>query len=752
MSFDPAKRTVQDKWTDTYTSSYTPEDPEFGLGVLRPFCLTNGDLNNDGKDELISAAYDSVKIYQLGETGLFEEIAAIGIINRIGDDSRRTVVVEDFDADTLSLEWRKELIISDYGPDDGQYRIRIFAPVVNDSTKALEGFTFRAQWAAENVNGSGSMAIAAGDLDGDAIMLGSPNHYIIDSMVQPLIIFNAPPTHFDIFTGTYDINNCYSGATCQFYGQYSEEGSVTYGIETEVHSDWAVSAEASASTVLWERGVEAHISAEYGQNFENVVDTTKTIKISQSVTAQKDDWLYATISSYDVWEYPVMIKGLQKSHVVAVIPKAVQDSWFPSKSWRALTYAPDHEVGNILSYPDFDNLLDNPDAFEVFTTGQWLNSYGVFPSSDYYWSLSWDRISNSGKSAAWDMGIEAGLSVKGGWYSVSVEGEYGMGEVSTHSSSVSKNIMVDVGIGGIDEGLAEAGYHVTPYAYHANNGALIVDYTVTPESSPTPGLETWWDLHYGSAPDLSFIRPWKYDPEKGIHLEYDTKRHLTKDISFTPAYPDPGDTVTITARIRNFSLIPSPSMVPVMVSFYVGDPDNGGTIIIDIYGNDFIATTDSLAPRGFVTAQMKWLYPDGLVQNPWIFAVVDPLDNISEVHEDNNKGFNILFAQGAPVDVEDIENLLTPNQFILAPNYPNPFNPVTTIEYALPTRSEIELVIYNILGQKIKTLVDGEESAGYHLVQWDGTGFNGRNVASGIYFYRLRAGDYNESRKMILLK
>jgi len=100
---------------------------------------------------------------------------------------------------------------------------------------------------------------------------------------------------------------------------------------------------------------------------------------------------------------------------------------------------------------------------------------------------------------------------------------------------------------------------------------------------------------------------------------------------------------------------------------------------------------------------------------------------------------------------EEKENNL-PQKFTLFQNYPNPFNPNTTIEYYLPKNCKVTLSIYNILGQKVKTLVRGYQKAGYREVAWDGKDNNGREVASGIYFYRLETEDYIQTKKMVLIK
>ena len=94
----------------------------------------------------------------------------------------------------------------------------------------------------------------------------------------------------------------------------------------------------------------------------------------------------------------------------------------------------------------------------------------------------------------------------------------------------------------------------------------------------------------------------------------------------------------------------------------------------------------------------------------------------------------------------------TPNRYELYQNYPNPFNPSTMIEYILPEASHVKIEIYNLAGQKIKTLIDSYLNAGRYTVQWNGTDDNGTRVASGVYIYRLIAGNNTIARKMILLK
>jgi hypothetical protein len=98
-----------------------------------------------------------------------------------------------------------------------------------------------------------------------------------------------------------------------------------------------------------------------------------------------------------------------------------------------------------------------------------------------------------------------------------------------------------------------------------------------------------------------------------------------------------------------------------------------------------------------------------------------------------------------------------PTEFALSQNYPNPFNPTTNIKYALPVESKLTMEIYNVIGQRVRTLVNDVQVAGYHVAEWDGTGNGGQQLASGVYFMQMSAKgtngkSFNELRKLMMLK
>ena len=108
---------------------------------------------------------------------------------------------------------------------------------------------------------------------------------------------------------------------------------------------------------------------------------------------------------------------------------------------------------------------------------------------------------------------------------------------------------------------------------------------------------------------------------------------------------------------------------------------------------------------------------------------------------------NVFFPPHSVVTSVDSKESTIPVAFLLDQNYPNPFNPTTSIRYGLPARSHVTLSVFNTLGQQVVVLVDGDQNAGYHEVKFDGS-----SLSSGVYFYRLQAGTFVQTKKLLLLR
>ena len=95
---------------------------------------------------------------------------------------------------------------------------------------------------------------------------------------------------------------------------------------------------------------------------------------------------------------------------------------------------------------------------------------------------------------------------------------------------------------------------------------------------------------------------------------------------------------------------------------------------------------------------------------------------------------------------------VVPDTFTLHQNFPNPFNPITTLSYDLPEQAEVTLTIYDLMGREITQLVNTNQQAGFKSVQWDATDSMGRAVSAGVYLYQIQAGEFVQKKKMVLLK
>jgi len=103
-------------------------------------------------------------------------------------------------------------------------------------------------------------------------------------------------------------------------------------------------------------------------------------------------------------------------------------------------------------------------------------------------------------------------------------------------------------------------------------------------------------------------------------------------------------------------------------------------------------------------------------------------------------------------DVSVKASSVTPSATVLNNNFPNPFNPTTTISYSLKNDNHAKLAIYNSLGQLVRTLIDGPGTMGNHIVHWDGRNNSGQNVSSGVYLYTLISGDVKQTKRMMMVE
>ena len=111
-----------------------------------------------------------------------------------------------------------------------------------------------------------------------------------------------------------------------------------------------------------------------------------------------------------------------------------------------------------------------------------------------------------------------------------------------------------------------------------------------------------------------------------------------------------------------------------------------------------------------------------------------------------------VYISASPTDVGENNSEVRPEKFTLCQNYPNPFNPSTTIKFTLSSRADVTITVFDILGRKVTDILDQTIPVGTFTAHWDGTDANNNLVAAGVYLYQIKAGDFIDTKKMLLLK
>jgi hypothetical protein len=189
-----------------------------------------------------------------------------------------------------------------------------------------------------------------------------------------------------------------------------------------------------------------------------------------------------------------------------------------------------------------------------------------------------------------------------------------------------------------------------------------------------------------------------------------------------------------------------------------------GTTLSDASGNGHDGNISGANWDGDLIPVPDWLVVSGSYS--WLEAGESDQISITVITEELENdtvyvGHVLVLTSGdatsIPVHLNTGDNLSAgvsqlPRKFNLYPAYPNPFNPVTTLRYDLPEDAMINVTIYDMIGRRIKTLVNGPQSAGYKSVQWNTNNSTGQPVSAGVYLYQVRAGEFVQTRKMVLLK
>ena len=628
-------QTSRESWCPTAT------DALVNNWDITPVDVATGDFNADGKDEIVATCHE------VGDwkVAVWAADSSLGLHNKA--NWRRDMTDGWFTysgslaVGDVNHDLRSEIVVGrvgwngliDHLPLPSAQHNYIYVLQVSDDVASIQ---YKSKLEFRDVPPKSQFSVALGDLDDNSIRVGPPTYSQVADAKELLAVINEPPKHFDVLGGTtYNVNNNPST-----YARYEDSHSQSTEMSLTTTRDWGLSTGLEAEAA----GINASLKTSYGEHFEDTTSSFREMAFGQNAWASGDDVIIRTETDYDVWEYPVYTddSGTAQGHIVVVFPHKRDPNCTANCVSSIVTridgknpasyYLPNHENGNLLSYSS-----TGPGDIGTLIKADNRNYLGINP---YELWATWSDVQSDAnkKSKQLDVSIGAGVEAGGeGWgIKASVEGTYGKGQVSTHKVSFKNSTSIHTFFSSIDPRYS---YWVEPYIYWSStDGHLVVDYAAGPLTA-TPS--TWWQNTY-TKPDPTFNLPWKYNNPP------DDYNALTKEISFDPASPKAGDMVTITARVRNYSLV---GAYNVKVRFYLGDPDAGGVQI----GHDL--TIPQLNPMASQTVELPFDTTGHDGETLRIYAVIDPDHEIDEMHEDYNKAYALLPVRPGGASVVPSMNL-----------------------------------------------------------------------------------------------
>ena len=220
------------------------------------------------------------------------------------------------------------------------------------------------------------------------------------------------------------------------------------------------------------------------------------------------------------------------------------------------------------------------------------------------------------------------------------------------------------------------------------------------------------------------------------------------------------DTLVVLLTGVGFIRAPEISVDPIYLAFDTTAAGSSNLKLLTIYntGNatltiSNISSTESVFSTNLTSYDIQ---PGDSQMVQVAFTPTEPIiytSNLFVISNDSEMDTLIVPVSGVGIMLARIElDAQLPHTLVLYPNYPNPFNPVTTLRYDLPEQTHVNITVYDMLGRQVKTLINHTQDAGYKSVIWNATNDYGKPVSAGIYLYQIQAGEYISTKKMVLLK
>jgi hypothetical protein len=716
--------------------------------IRSAFRIKSGDMNGNRLNNPVLMFGEDFRVFTLGETGFsLVGTSNAGVIQNDGDDFQHA----SFDIADLDKNGRNNVVhaYTTYNSPSNGVR-KVFIRSIEFNANFQESNVITEEVISTNDgNSQVYFAVTAGNFNGDDLILGEPTFYEC-TYRRPLFILSPPPIHFDHLNGeNVDQSGCFTDGDCLFFASNTQTQSAETSIEIEQHSDWSVSATASAEFSGLVFSASATMTARYGEQFSNTNTQTETTQVSLQNTTTIDDLVKGMKYPVHVYEYPVFnAAGELVNYVSAAFPQYQEAEEYLEQGKIDPFYIPFYEPGNLLSYPpigsvvDFDEFAGSGALIYEGPSYTMTNNPGTSSNAD----ITTSQVYGNSNSQSWEAGVSASLSASGFGLGMEVNGEYNEGGLRLNSTTISGEEGFSIQYDNLGGPSGFFAYTVKPYIFWTKDGAGRLAYQVDLNSSNS--APTFWDINYGSNPDPALMMPFRnevyYTQGANPNSPIFTR---AKSMRFNRLYPNVGEPVTVSLTVHNYSLMATPG--PVEVSFYNGNPAQGGELIEDLQGNTVFTTSASIPARGRAVVEVTFPMPLPVVSGESFvrfYAQLDPNSDLEEVHEGNNLGWQVL---GYDCDGEFSTTVTEPTHTTnTTPElwaWPNPANSVLNFVFDLPLAQRARISLYDANGRVTKDLDAGQLSAGEQVLSQMID-----DLPEGLYVLQVSTDNYQMTRRVMI--
>ncbi|MEL7248751.1 MAG: T9SS type A sorting domain-containing protein [Bacteroidota bacterium] len=693
-----------------------------------------GDVNGDAIDDVVILAGANYRIYTFAEGNL--ELAYDGGISAGIDidntnplnESNDRLAVGDVNRDGLDDIITQSLFV-DQDEQEFKYTIQVLRS--DADFNLMDGGHYDLY--IESTNPPKYHGFAIGNLDGNDICLGEPTIQSC-SFFKPVMILEAIPSHFDIIDDEqYDPMGCYEFDNPNACGNavvFRSSASTQETSEVTVSSDWNVSAEITAGFEIEGFGMNSSLGMKYGEQFSQTTDASDTYTVEIEVTANGDDFLQVVEFPFQMNEYPVLNSaGNTITWIVAAFPTLDGPSEHYRLSKALYNYLPNHEIGNILSYP---KPTDEDQFYDRSADNDWfIAPFGNMPiqqSGNLNFTLTTEASSGLSTSSTTSQTLNASVGVSGFGLGATVKGEYTESETKVFGQTLTAAETFSISGANVIGGTNTWEYAIEANLYWTLDQAPKIGMAVDFSEAGS----RWQEL-YGQQVDPALNLPYRY--ENVLNSDYlEENLDRTKSIRFNKINPNPGDTVTAFVKVFNYSLRAMTGALP--FSLYHGHPNEGGTQIADLEGNTLFSSEDLLTDQGRATVEVSFVVTAEMIADTdtRIYVELDPFDEITEIHEDNNIGWtNLGYVCNTPEGVITADEVVLEEDAIRLRVFPNPAQRQINIDFQNSLRyldENLSIRIYDVSGRLV-------QEEGFDSDQLGTYTFDINQLSAGVYIYQI---------------